>query len=200
MKRSIFLFLVICVVMLPMSIIKAQEPIRLVTLPIIITSNARVSTDALNQMKVKISRSLHVPLNGTLKKVEYIPSTKSSPVLQDIWSKIYQNNKKAKLKEAMKPLAEELNADFIVCTVLYSCNEMTSISMGFDHSTLLWSNAGVEMILFDNRTDELLSKKRSRVFNDEYSPRGTADALAIECLTDLIEELNPRKRMLMIYD
>lgn len=196
MKRIIVLFLIICAAIFPTSITKAQEPIRLVTLPIIITSQARASSDALNQMKVKIARSMHVPLNGTLKKVEYIPSTESSPVLQDIWSKIYQSNKKAKLKEAMKPLADELNADFIVCTVLYSCNEMTSMSMGFDHSTLLQSNAGVEMILFDNRTGELINKKRSKFFNDEYSPRGTADALAVECLTELIEELKPRERML----
>ena len=196
MKRIIVLFLIICAAVFPMSITKAQEPIRLVTLPIIIASQARASSDALNQMKVKIARSMHVPLNGTLKKVEYIPSSQSSPVLQDIWSRIYQSNKKANLKEAMKPLAEELKADFIVCTVLYSCNEMTSMSMGFDHSTLLQSNAGVEMILFDNRTGELVNKKRSKFFNDEYSPRGTADALAIECLTDLIEELKPRERML----
>ena len=52
------------------------------------------------------------------------------------------------------------------------------------------------MSIFDNRTGELISKKRTRYYRDEYSTYGTSDALAVECLMDLIEELKPKERML----
>ena len=197
MKKIILSIFLMCFIILPPTAM-AKEPIRLVVLPVIISQNADIGSEALDQMNVKISRAMHIPLNGTLQKAEYIPSNISCPVFQEIWKKMYNNNKKSAIKDVMKPLAAELKADFIVCTVLYRCSQFTSMSISFDHSDIIFSNAGVEMIIFDNRTGELINKKKSRFYRDEYSPRGTADSLAVECLTDLIDLLKPREKMLAI--
>jgi len=196
MREFILAIFIMSLIILSTSTTMAKEPIRLVVLPVIISQNADIGSEALDQMNVKISRAMHIPLNGTLQKAEYISSDISCSVFQKIWSKIYKVNKKAAVKDVMKPLAAELKADFIVCTVLYRCSQFTSMSMSLDHTDIIFSNAGVEMIIFDNRTGELINKKKSRFYRDEYSLRGTSDSLALLCLTDLIELLKPRERML----
>ncbi len=189
-----FIIFAVFIAFLQIPISTTAAPIRLCTLPIIIAKNTEVSSDTLAQMQVKIARSLFVPLNGTLNKVEYIPSNQSTDVLQEIWSGFYNTNRMARLSDTLKPLAQRLNADIVVCTVLYNCNQMTS--MTFERGTHLVSNAGVEMMIFDNRTGRLTNRKITRNYNDDYSQYGTADALALDCLTKLIDELELRKRVL----
>ena len=113
MNKKVLAFIIIaCSLILPVQNVVAKEPVRLVVLPIIIAQNASISDDGLALMKTKISRAMHVPLNGTLQKVEYIPSNLSCLALQEIWSRIYKTNEKAKIKDVIKTLASELNADF----------------------------------------------------------------------------------------
>lgn len=200
MRRSglVIILTTLMMVFLQIRITSAAQgnPIRLITLPIIITSQVRVSDDTLAQMEVKIARSLHVPLNGTLKRVEYISTKESTAALQEIWSQLYRTNRNVHLKEAMRPLAKKLKADVVVCTVLYRCNQTYMTSTNFSHDAHLLSNAGVEMIIFDNRTGEITDKKSARTYRDEYSPYGTADYLAQDCLNKLIDELQLRHRVL----
>lgn len=196
--KNLFSTLLMAVILIQAAMVSAAEskPIRLATLPIIIANGVEISNDTLSEMQVKIARALHVPLNGTLKKIDYIPSSTSTVALQEIWSKSYSKNKLSTISETMKPLAKKINADVIVCTVIYRCNQMTSFSSGSFGESHIISNAAVELIYFDNRTDELISKKFPQSYRGEYMRYGTSDFLALDCLTKLIDEINPREKVL----
>ena len=180
--KNLFSTLLMTVILIQASIVSAAEskPIRLATLPIIIANGVEISNDTVSEMQVKIARALHVPLNDTLKKIDYIPSSTSTVALQEIWSKSYSKNKLSTLSETMKPLAKKINADVIVCTVIYRCNQMTSFSSGSFGESHIISNAAVELIYFDNRTGELISKKFPQSYRGEYMRYGTSDFLALD--------------------
>ena len=155
---------------------QAAEPVRIARLPILIQSRMP-DIDTRTELEMKIARAVHIPLNNTLQLAEYIPTQESSQILSDLWQQLRAQNKKAKLAEAMRPLARALDADIIVCPVLlrYSQNVMNYSSWD---ETVIDSNARAELIVYDRRTDELIDKKSSRMYNDSYHPQGTASALA----------------------
>ena len=175
----------------------ANEPMRLARLPIVILT-ATPNVDTMMGLELKISRAVHLPLNGTLKAIEYIPTAQSTEALQKIWDKLYKNGKRVRLQEAMEPLAQKLNADMVVCPVLRRFNEHMMISSGLSElsENRLISSAEVELIVYDRNTNELVSKKASRYYNGEDSSWGTARFLAIECMTKVIEQTELRDRVL----
>ena len=172
----------------------AQPPIRLAVLPVIIAPQVNVGNNALTQMEVNLSRALLIPQNGFFKEVEYIPSTQSCPAFQEIWSELYKTNSNIKPAKVMKSLANKIYADFIVCAVLYRCSQNTIEGLGSGYNIL--SQAGVNLIIFDNRTGELNSKTLPQTYRGEYSQYGTADYLAVDCLKKLIDEMKPRQKLI----
>ena len=87
-----------------------KKTLRLVQLPIIFQSR-QPDFDTCAILETKITRATHIPLNGTLKLLEYVDKTESSSALNEIWRQMRSQNKKAKISGAMKPLAEKINAD-----------------------------------------------------------------------------------------
>lgn len=172
----------------------AAQPVRIARLPIIIQS-AMPDLDTRTELEMKIARAVHVPLNKTLQLVEYIPVDDSKQALSDIWQSLRAQNKKAKLADAMRPLAEKLNADIVVCPVLlrYSQYEMPAWD-----ETIINSTARAELLVYDRRNDELVDKKNSQTYHNGYHPLGTASALAKVCFDNVIDATQLRHLIMAI--
>ena len=174
-----------------------SKPVRIARLPIIF-QNTIPDYDTCAELETKISRAVHVPLNGTLQLVEYLPPKDSAKTFNELWQNIRSKNKKAKLQDAMRPLAQKLNADIIVCPILKKYSQHVSPSSGWNGESHMISQVRAQLIIYDRRTDELIDKKDSQLYNDSYSPRGTASFLAKICFDNVIEDSNLRQRIFAI--
>ena len=173
-----------------------KKPLKVARLPIIFQSR-QPDFDTCAFLETKISRAIMIPLNGTLKLTEQIPTQEATTALSEIWRDMRSENKKSKLKDAMRPLAKKLNADIIVCPVLLRYSE-SYFQSSRNLSTHLVSNVSATLIVYDRRTDDLVEKKTSRSFNDSPNKFGKASYLAGECFDRLIDETNLRRKFLAI--
>ena len=173
---------------------QAAEPVRIARLPILIQS-AMPDVDTRTQLEMKIARAVHIPLNDTLQLAEYIPTQESTQILSDLWQQLRAQNKKAKLADAMRPLARALDADIIVCPVLLRYSQYSAPAWD---EMIINSYARAELIVYDRRTDELIDKKSSRMYHDSYHPQGTASALAKICFDNVIDATKLRHLIMAI--
>lgn len=176
---------------------QAAEPVCIARLPIIFQRTIP-DDDTCAELETILARAVHIPLNGTLKLVEYLPPNDSAQVLGDMWQDMRAENKKAKLQDAMRPLAQKLDADIIVCPVLNQYSQYVAISSGWSNENYMTSNVRFELIVYDRRTDELIDKKASQIYNDSYSLRGMASFLSKICLDKVIEKTKLRQRIIAI--
>lgn len=175
--------------------VSAQAPVKIARLPIIFRST-QPDEETCVELEVKLARSVHIPMNGTLKVAEYIPPADAAKVLKEIWQLMRSANPKAKIQEAIRPLAEDLDADLIVCPILLRYSQSVG---GFSTAeTYLDSQVRAEMIVYDRRTDSLVDKKVSRMYHDAMSTHGTASFLAKECFDRLIDATKIRETIIAI--
>ena len=187
MKKFLLTLLALLVVTVQVS--AAKNPVRIARLPIILQS-AQPDTDTCAELELKLARATHIPLNGTLQVAEYLSPAESAQTLNEIWQSIRSQNKKAKIQEAMRPLAEKLDADLIVCPILRRYTQNVAVA---NDETFISSNVSAELIIYDRRTDEIVDKKTSRMYHDTMSGFGTASFLAKECFDRLIEQTKIRQ-------
>lgn len=187
-----FLIAVFALILLTTSA-QAAEPVRIARLPIIFQRTVP-DKETCAELEMKIARAVHIPLNGTLQLAEYLPPEDSTQALDDIWQKMRAKDKRAKIQDAMKPLAQKLDADIIVCPILRRYSQFESSAAGWDE-IYITSYVVVEMIIYDRRTDELVAKKASQHYRDAYHPFGTAASLAKICLDKVIDDSKLRQRI-----
>ena len=196
LKKIIYFAFVFLILFFTSAEAADKKPLRLVHLPIIFQSN-QPDYDTCAILETKFTRAMNVPLNGTLKLVEYVSNAESTQALNEIWRKMRSENPKAKLKDAMRPLAEKINADIIACPVLRRYSQ-TTVQRGFNMETYLVSDVSATLIVYDRRTDELIEKKDSRSFNSSYNKFGTASSLAKECFDRLIDATKLQQKIIAI--
>ena len=170
----------------------SAQPVRIARLPIIFQSTIP-DEETRADLETKITRAIHIPLNGTLQLAEYLPPSESARALDDLWQNISAQNKKANLSDAMRPLAQKIDADLIVCPVLKKYSQYVTMGFGWNSETYIVSQAAAELIVYDRRSDELTVKKNSQIYNDVYSLRGTASALSKICFDKIIESSGLRQ-------
>lgn len=170
----------------------SAQPVRIARLPIIFQCPVP-DADTCAELETKITRAVHIPLNGTLQLAEYLPPEESARALDALWQNISSQNKKANLSDAMRPLAEKIDADLIVCPVLKKYSQYVSWCSGWNGDTYIISQAAAELIVFDRRTDDLIDKKFSQFHNDTYSLRGTASFLSKICFDEVLDAAKLRQ-------
>ena len=170
----------------------SAQPVRIARLPIIFRSTIP-DEETRAELETQITRAIHIPLNGTLQLAEYLPPDESARALDDLWQNISGQNKKANLSDAMRPLAQEIDADLIVCPVLKKYSQYVTMGFGWNSETYIVSQAAAELIVYDRRSDELTVKKNSQIYNDVYSLRGTASALSKICFDKIIDSSGLRQ-------
>ena len=161
-------------------------PVRIARLPIIFQGNVPDEITCA-ELETKIERAVHIPLNGTLQLAEYLPMNESAQVLNDLW----QDSKTSKLRDVMRPLAEKLDADIIVCPVINQFNQIVMPASWND--TIIHSYVRVELIVFDRRNDTLTDKKAAQMYNDSYHPHGSAAQLSKICFDKVIDDSKLRQ-------
>ena len=188
--KKIFALTMIIMLCLTSAALAAKKPVRIARLPIMFLQN-KPNEETSNALEMKLARAVHIPLNETLQLAEYLPPYDSAEKLQSIWQTMYAKNKKS-MPDAVKTLAKDLKADIVVVPVLRQYNQYV-LNSNFNFESKLSSFVSAEMIIYDKRTDDLIDKKFSRSFSDNFSQYGTASYLAGVCFDQLIKDTELRK-------
>ena len=189
MKKFLTLTLILLVSLT--SVALAKKPVKIARLPIIV-QNIKLDKETSAFLETKFARVVKIPLNQTLQIAEYIPPRESEKVLNIIWQRMYAQNRNSNIADAIRIFADEMNADLVICPILRHYSQRTS-PMHFSFETHLSSSVSAELIIYDKTANNLIDKKTSRIFNDNFSRFGTASYLAGECFDRLITETELRK-------
>ena len=166
---------------------QAAEPVRIARLPIMFQSVTTPDDETCKVLETKIQRAIHIPLNGTLQLAEYLPTNEAAQALNEIYQSDFQ--------AAMRPLAEKLDADIIVCPILKQYSQYVSFYSGWSGDTIINAQVIVELVVYDRRTDELIAKKDSEFYHGDYTLRGTASALSKVCFDNVIDKTKIKERI-----
>lgn len=190
MKKFLTLGLIFFVALTSVAM-AAKKPIRIARLPILVQNNS-LDYETSVTLEMKMARAVYIPLNKNSKVADYLSPKTSAVVLNEIWQKLYAQDKKTKISDAIKILAEDLNADLVICPILNRYHQNKTVS-GLNFETYLSSDVSAKMIIYDRNTEKLIYKKFSHKFNDSYSKYGTASYLAGVCFDQLIKDTDLKK-------
>ena len=173
-----------------------KNPVRIARLPIIFKSSVP-DVETCAELEMKIARAAHIPMNKTLQVAFFIPAADSAQILNEIWQVMHSQNKKAKIQDAIRPFAQKVNADIVICPILLTYSQYVDNFSGFDE-TYIHSTARAELIVYDRRTDNLIDKKASQMYHDAFSTTGTADYLAKICFDKVIDATKLRNLIMSV--
>ena len=162
-----------------------RVPLRVAQLPLQIQSCYQPSQQVIDGLERQVDRSLHVPLNETLKAVEFIPERQCLAALAETADEV---GGKPRLKDIVKPLAAKLQADLVVVPVVTGYEQYTYMSWNWRRGQILHSYAAVQIVGYDRKKDEVFKKEGSRRYDDEYMPSGEVTRLVAEAMDDALRE------------
>lgn len=182
LRRGVALFgalLVLCLILgvLRGSRAEARVPVKVAMVPIVQEGYMRLGNEAKHNLDVLLERSVHVPLNGVLQAVEYVPVEE---VLREFIAldQAAGGRKHETRKAVVRALAEKTGADVAILPVLTNYEEWIYSSFGFYRDPFLHSYASWDLFVYDARTGENFCKTASRYYHDTYSASGLASELA----------------------
>jgi len=192
-KRKIALLWALLMLILSVQAWAAERtPLRVAQFPLLIQSYMTPTQDVHDRLEKLVDRSLHVPLNGTLKAVQYIPEKECWAALEDARNEAVG---KVKLKDLMRSVAEKLNADLVVMPVLTGYEQYQTMRWNRWGRYIVHSYAAVEIVGFDKAKAESFSKGASRHFNDEYAMQGDVSQLAYEAMEEALQSAKIHDRI-----
>ncbi|WP_303105158.1 hypothetical protein [uncultured Mitsuokella sp.] len=166
-----------------------RQPLKVAQFPLIVQSSwLEPGLEVTDDLERQIDRALHVPLNGTLHRVEYLPEKDCLAA----WDEAADESRSRKVKDRAKVMADKLGADLVVIPIVNDYVQYTTMSWHWDRDIILHSYVSLELVVYDRATDKVVDKKASRFYDDDYSTTGTASYLAREAMTDLIQQVNLR--------
>lgn len=188
MKKVRLILPLLVTLLISLSAIASAAPLRLAQYPVI--DRAWCPADVLMTLNSQVSRATHVPLNGYLKTVEYLPEEELFSAMRAVRQEM---GAKAKDKELLRPLAARLKADMVVLPILDGYQEWQRMS--WHRGTIYHSYASVMLYVYDARTDEVVKKGASRFYDDESSAMGTAFNMAKEAMDDVLRSSHLHERI-----
>ena len=170
-------------------------PLKIARLPLILGGFMQPDTKTVDILETKLDRALHVPLNSVLNIVEFLPEGECETALEEIMDERRRETgkRRIKIKDVMRPLAEKLDADIVICPALTAYDEQIYPSFSPSHGMIVYANASVEISGYDKRTGKPFFKGSSRHSHDEYGARTNVAYLAAQCMDSAIEEANLRE-------
>lgn len=166
-----------------------RQPLKVAQYPLIVQSSwLEPGLEVTDELEGQIDRALHVPLNGTLHRVAYLPEKDCLAA----WDEVENDSRSRKAKDMVKAVADQLGADLVVIPIINDYVQYTTMSWHWDRDIILHSYVSLELVVYDRATDKVVDKKASRFYDDDYSTTGTASYLAREAMTDLIQQVNLR--------
>jgi hypothetical protein len=167
---------------------------RIAILPII-DQTGQLGTELGVRFAKQLQQEFYVPLNGTLKAVEFIPQEKSMAVLGKInraASSIPGKKAQQLTQEKMKLLADDLQADVTVGLVVYKMYEVIHPD-GRDGDMYMESGVGLRLIGYDRKNDRFINTESSDYYLDEYEPAGTVSELSKNTMSRLFQQAELKK-------
>ena len=176
------------------------KPLRLARVPLVIRAYS-ADAEVEDIIENRLDLALHVPLNDTMHYVEEIPQSEVEAALNDVLADLKTKHRRVKMKDAMQPLAEKLDADLVVCPVLTTYYEYIYYGGGgwswdSHDSMILDSGASVELDGYDRIAQENFSQSASRYYHEGFHPTGRACMLAKDALETLISAMDINKRVM----
>lgn len=190
-----FLFLVLVLLPLQAGATRDPGPLRLARLPILVEAAYGLDEDVLESLERKVDRAVHVPMNGILNQVVYLPEKECQEALEEVMGELRRENRRAKLQEAMKPLAEKLRAHVVLLPVVEHYSQYTYMSFRWDGEDILMSDVRILLLGYDSREGKLIREQESRFYRSDYSPWGLAKTLAEECMDKVLERADVYHRL-----
>ncbi len=189
------LCLLMVLLLVPQAAAAAERvPLRIARLPVQVRCNT-ADVEAVKRMEIRLDQIMHVPLNGTLQAVKEIPGAQVAAAMDEVLSQLRQTHQRVKWQDAMKPLADKLQADLVVCPVLRGYEQWTEQNWSWKHMPQLHSYVAMDIVGYDRRRDETFHKSGCRYFDDEYSSNGLAANLSLECLDELAASADLHNRV-----
>lgn len=186
---SFFCMLVMLAALCGVASAAERQPLKVAQYPLIVQSSwLEPGLEVTDELEGQIDRALHVPLNGTLHRVEYLPEKDCLAA----WDEAENDSSSRKAKDMAKAVADKLGADLVVLPIVNDYVQYTTMSWHWDRDIILHSYVSLELVVYDRATDKVVDKKASRFYDDDYSTTGTASYLAREAMTDLIQQVNLR--------
>ncbi len=193
-KLTVVVFLISFLYLMGGALAEAAErtPLRVAQFPLTIQSYMTPTQDVHDRLEKLIDRSLHVPLNGTLKAVQYIPEAECWAAWEEVYA---EAGGKVKVKELMRPVADKLQADLVVMPLLTGYEQYQTMSWHRWGRYIVHSYAAVQINGYDRAKDEVFSKGASRYYNDEYASQGDVSRLAYEAMDEALRSAKIHDRV-----
>ena len=148
--------------------------------------------EVIEEMKSRLVRDFHVPLNETLRAVVYA----GDDGVQQAMKIIYDG--KGKLEERVREAAEATDADYIAGFVVTNYEE--SSYRNWKGDLILHSYVSLQLVGYDRERDLVIGLPASRSYNGEYTRSGTARILALFELDRLMDEANFSSTLFPVTD
>lgn len=168
------------------------KPLRVAQFPLQLQGRMMPAHFVQEKLGKMVDRSLHVPLNGTLEIVQFIPEKECLLVLEAVKEEAAP---KTSMKDLMRPVAEELKADLVVMPILDGYEQYQTMSWHLWGRHISHSYASVRVLGYDRKKDEVFSKTATRQFNDEYSSQGDVSVLAYEAMEEALRRAEIHERV-----
>ena len=136
--------------------------------------------EVIEEMKSRLVRDFHVPLNETLRAVVYA----GDDGVQQAMKIIYDG--KGTLEERVREAAKATDADYIAGFVITNYEE--SSYRNWKGDLILHSYVSLQLVGYDRERDLVIGLPASRSYNGEYTRSGTARILALFELDRLMDE------------
>lgn len=163
-----------------------EKPIRIAILPTI--GNKEIPDDLRAMLAKKLDDTIHVPLNGVLNKVEYIPESTVNEAVKKLHVETFDGYSAA----VMPKLAEEIDADIVIGFVVNRYNETLyrrhTMWSRYGSDLYVASNVDMDIVGYERKLDQDMGASASRSYDDEYTTSGTALSLASEIADTLIKK------------
>ncbi|SHK40636.1 hypothetical protein SAMN05216582_103157 [Selenomonas ruminantium] len=167
-------------------------PLRVAQFPLQMQGRMQPAPHVQDKLERLIDRSLHIPFNDSLQVLSFIPEGECFAA----WDKVCAaGGDKVRIKDLMRPLAQELKADLVVMPVLAGYEQYQSMSWHHWGRYILHSYASVRIVGYDRVADEVFSKTVSRRYDDEISLQGDVDNLAYEAMDGALRQARIHDRV-----
>lgn len=167
-----------------------RVPLKVARVPIIVAGYQEPDSETRSSLEQQIGRALHVPLNGILQAVEFLPERDVLAAFEEA-----RRGPSRKWRDLVRPMAETLRADLVVLPVLTGYEEYRRMSWHWDRGLIVYSHAAWELCVYDAREDQVIRKQASRFFHDEYSAAGAVETLARTTLDTVLRESGLHERV-----
>ncbi len=163
-----------------------EKPIRIAILPTI--GKKEIPDELRTMLAKKLDDTIHVPLNGVLNKVEYIPEDTINEAVKKLHVETFDGYSAA----VMPNLAKELDADIVIGFVVNRYDEILyrrhTMWSRYGSDLYVASNVDMDIVGYERKLDQDMSAGARRSYDDEYTTNGTALSLASEIADTLIKK------------